>query len=292
MAKLSQSEIEEYRSQGFLVLKNKIDPEALETARKLIVELVNKFARDYLRDGKISSLYEDETFERRLAKINEEHEIETRNWRLIAELGTPESFRLVVHPEILDIIELLIGPEIAWTSSYSVRPKLPKHELTAFPWHQDSQYYGEKTRHIHVVSVWIPPVDVDERNGCLYVIPKSHTWGLLKGARGEDRNVRTFEDVEKRGEEVLLPMKKGDILLFSNLLFHTSKYNTTNTVRWSVDLRYVAPPDSRELTDQEREGYETLTKSHGGMAPITVRSTVAENIASLEQLRDYVAGRH
>ena len=96
-----------------------------------------------------------------------------------------------------------------------------------------------------MVSLSIPLVDVAEDNGCLYVIPGSHKWNLLKGQRGADNKVHTLEGVEQRGQPVALPMVPGDILLFSNLTFHTSKLNSSNSVRWSVDLRYVAPPQAQ-----------------------------------------------
>ena len=290
VAVLDTSDVRAYRDQGYVILRQRIQPEELESARALISGLVDQYARDYLRDGRISSMYEEASFERRLARINEESGIKTRNWALAGAMKTAEHFQLALHPTILDSVESVLGPEIAWTGSYSARPKLPEHELTAVPWHQDSQYYGEATRHLHVVTVWIPLVDVDDRNGCLLVIPRSSDWGLLKGERGEDLNVRTFEDVETRGESVALPMQQGDILLFSNLLFHTSKFNTTNSVRWSVDLRYVEPEVSRERSEEQQEGYNTL-KAHYRAESVTVRSRQPEMIASLAQLQKFVGLR-
>ncbi len=253
MASLSQSDVDTYRDQGYLVLRQCINPDDLSSARVLIDELVNRHARELYQAGKISSLHEGESFERRMVVINEEAGFKTRNWDVTEVSDSPELYPLILHPVILDSVESLLGSEIAWTGSYAARPKIPQHELTAFPWHQDSQYYGEPTKHLHIVSVWIPLVDGDERNGCLYIIPGSHKWGILKGERAADRNIRTFEDVEKKGEPVALPMRAGDILFFTNLTFHTSKLNSTDKVRWSVDLRYVVPPESTN-TDRTRAG--------------------------------------
>jgi len=290
MASLSQSEVDTYRDQGYLVLRQCINPKDLSSARVLIEELVNRHARKLYQAGMISSLYERESFERRMVVINEEAGFKTRNWDVTEVSDSPDLYPLILHPVILDSVELLLGSEIAWTGSYAARPKIPQHELTAFPWHQDSQYYGVPTKHLHIVSVWIPLVDADERNGCLYIIPGSHKWGILKGERAADNNIRTFEDVEKKGEPVALPMKQGDILFFTNLTFHTSKLNSTDKVRWSVDLRYVVPPESQTLTAQEREGYDTLN-DHYKMSTITVRSRQQDKIASMQQLKAYVTRR-
>ncbi len=290
MVPLSQSDVDTYRDQGYLVLRQCINPDDLSSARVLIDELVNRSANELYRAGKISSLHEGESFERRMVVMNEEAGFKTRNWDVTEVFDSPELYPLILHPVILDSVESLLGSEIAWTGSYAARPKIPQHELTAFPWHQDSQYYGEPTKHLHIVSVWIPLVDADERNGCLYIIPGSHKWGLLKGERAADKNIRTFEDVEKKGEPIALPMRVGDILFFTNLTFHTSKLNSSDKVRWSVDLRYIVPPEAETLTEHEREGYNTLN-DHYMMSTITVRSRQPEKIASIQQLKEYVTRR-
>ena len=289
MAQLTPSEVDLYREQGYVVLREVLKLEDLASVRALLMELVDKHARELQRAGKISSLYEDESFERRLLVINEEAELVMRLKDLTHSFNTPELFDLICHPAILDSVESLLGPEVAWTGSYVTRPSLLQKKPTTFPWHQDSQYYGAPTQHLHVVSLWIPLVDVDEHNGCLYVIPGSHLWGLLKCERDPvDDMVHSFENVEKRGNAVALPMRPGDVLFFSNLTFHASKGNTTGRVRWNVDLRYVAAPDAQTLIEKERQGYDTLN-AHYRVVPITVRSRQPENVASLAQLQQFVS---
>ena len=288
MAHLNPSEVDSYRDQGYLLLRQAIKPPDLASVRALILLLVDRHADQLYQAGKISCLYEDEPFEHRLALINQQAELEASLWDLTRAFDCPQLFHLICHPVILDSLESLLGAEIAWTGSCVTRLKLPRHEGAVFPWHQDSQYYGQATQHLHVVSLWIPLVDVAEDNGCLYVIPGSHKWNLLKG------QVHTWEEMEQRGQPVALPMRPGDILLFSNLTFHTSKLNSSNSVRWSVDLRYVASPQAQRLTAQQRRGYDSL-KTHYRVEPITVRSRQPEKIASLAQLqafaRDYSSQR-
>ena len=294
MTPLNPSEVDSYRDQGYLLLRQAIKPPDLASVRALILLLVDRHASQLYQAGKISCLYEDEPFERRVALINQQAELEASLWDLTRAFDCPQLFHLICHPVILDSLESLLGAAIAWTGSYVPRLKLPRNEGTVFPWHQDSQYYGQATQHLHVVSLWIPLVDVAEDNGCLYVIPGSHKCNLLTGQREADNKVHTLEEVEQRGQPVALPMRRGDILLFSNLTFHTSKLNSSNSVRWSVDLRYVAPSQAQRLTAQQRRGYDSL-KTHYRVEPITVRSRQPEKIASLAQLqafaRDYSSQR-
>ena len=261
MTPLNPSEVDSYRDRGYLLLRQAIKPPDLASVRALILLLVDKRAGQLYQAGKISGLYEDEPFEHRLALINQQAELGASLWDLTRAFDGPQLFDLICHPVILDSLESLLGAEIAWTGSYVTRLKLPRNEGTVFPWHQDSQYYGQATQHLHVVSLWIPLVDVAEDNGCLYVIPGSHKWNLLTGQREADNKVHTLEEVEQRGQPAALPMRPGDIFLFSNLTFHASKLNSSNSVRWSVDLRYVAPPQAQRLTAQQRRGYDSL-KTH------------------------------
>ena len=286
MAHLKPSEVDSYRNQGYLLRRQAIKPPDLASVRTLIMVLVDRHASQLYQEGKISCLYEDEPFERRLALINHQAELGASLWDLAQAFDCPELFHLIRHPAILDSLESLLGTEISWTGSYVTRPKLPRNEGTVWPWHQDSQYYGQATQHLHVVSLWIPLVEVNEDNGCLYIIPGSHNWSLLKGQRETDNKVHTLEEVEQRGKPVALPMKQGDILLFSNLTFHASKLNTSSSVRWSVDLRYMASPQAQRQTEQQRQGYDSL-KTHYRVEPITVRSRQPEKVANLPQLQAF-----
>ncbi len=100
--------------------------------------------------------------------------------------------------------------------------------------------------------MWIPLVDVDEGNGCLYVIPGSNRWELIGSARDDNNKMRSFEDVAARGTPIPVPMTVGDILLFSNMTFHGSKVNRSDAVRWSIDIRYARTPGTYAASEQEK----------------------------------------
>ena len=124
-----------------------------------------------------------------------------------------------------------------------------------------------------MVTVWVPLVEATVENGCLWVIPGSHRWGLLDSARGKDFIVRMEENVEERGEPVPVPLAPGGALFMSNLCVHTSKkVNATKGCRWSIDFRYFPTPDRSDLTSEQREAVEfvvNLTRQ-GGREPLVV----------------------
>ncbi len=253
-----QDIVDRYRRDGFVVVEDIINDADLDPMRGFIASKVDGYASEQHARGDLAALYRDEPFERRFAAICEEQGISPRDWRF----GTfgPEFYGLYTNPGILRIVGLLLGGEVSVASSPSLRAKLPGSVTASFPWHQDSHYFDQaevgqvakRTADLHMVSVWVPLVRATVENGCCWVIPGSHRWGLLDAVRGEDRNVRISEDVEARGTPVPVPVGIGGAFFFTNLTVHASKQNATRRSRWSIDFRYIPTPARAALDDRQR----------------------------------------
>jgi phytanoyl-CoA hydroxylase len=267
-----------YQRDGYVVVKDIIDPIDLDPLRNFIKAKVDENAREQYTQGKLSSLYQDESFERRYAVICQEQKVSPRGWNFGS--FSREFYDLYNLPGILQILSLILGPEVSNLGSPALRTKLPGSVITSFPWHQDSQYVdqseiGKKekhTEHLHMVTVWVPLVEATIENGCCWVMPGSHRWGLLDGARGEDSNIRMEEDIEARGTPVPVPLKPGGALFMSNLCAHTSKLNTTQLCRWSIDFRYFPTPGRAALAAEQRGEAEFVQSKilDGGRVPLVV----------------------
>jgi ectoine hydroxylase-related dioxygenase (phytanoyl-CoA dioxygenase family) len=276
---MTDQEIKEtYERNGYVVVENIIEEHELEPIRAHIKTKVDEYAREQYAEGYISSLYETESFEHRYAIIAKELSISPRGW--MGNTYGQEFYNLYNLPGVLDVLSIIHGPEISNIGSPALRTKLPGSVITSFPWHQDSQYVDQsavskKERHtgeLHMVTVWVPLVEATVENGCCWVIPGSNRWGLLSGARGKDNNVRMDEDVEARGNPVPIPLKPGGGLFMSNLCVHTSKLNTTQKCRWSIDFRYFPTPDRSDLTPEQRQAAEFVRDKvrRGGREPLVV----------------------
>lgn len=247
-----------YNRDGYVVVDGLLDDADLDPMRNFIKDNIDQYACEQFAKGNLSSLHETESFERRYAAICEEQGISPRDWTF----GTfgPEFYDLYVNPNILRIINIVLGDEVSVLTNPSMRAKLPNSTVAAFPWHQDSHYFdmsevGKQEKHtesLHLVTVWVPLVPATIENGCCWVIPGSHRWGLLDGIRGPDRNVRIEQDVEARGDPVAVPVDLGGALFFSNLCVHASKQNKTRSSRWSIDFRYFPTPASAGIDDRQQ----------------------------------------
>ncbi len=231
-----------YAQDGYLLVRNAFDPDVLEALRALIDVQVDAYARELLQRGRVRTLHEGLPFPRRLAALLDGTGIRLRKWSNF--LFGPEIHALVTSKRLLHALRAVLGPEVLFHGDYQLTPKLPRNPVQAFPWHQDTLYYGRASRHLHVVTVWVPLVPAHAANGCIEVLPGSHRWGLLDGVRGIEGNVHPLEDIAARGRPVHVEMRPGDALLMGNLTFHASGMNMTDEVRWSIDLGFsAAPPD-------------------------------------------------
>jgi ectoine hydroxylase-related dioxygenase (phytanoyl-CoA dioxygenase family) len=90
------------------------------------------------------------------------------------------------------------------------------------------------------MSVWVPLQDAHERNGCLWVVPGSHTWGIDPYHMVDTGQCRKVIDREAYANEhaIPLPVQAGSVVLFSAWLWHHSKNNETDQVRRAFIVSY------------------------------------------------------
>jgi hypothetical protein len=269
---------------GYLLLPGAISLPAIDDFVHAIEGRVDDLAREMVASGEVHDGRDHLPFDRRLAALYAGRTIDTRSWDSM--LFCREFCELIRHPSLLDRLEPFLGPDITYQGNSHLRPHLPDR-LARLPWHQDAQFYGAGTERMvdHMLQVWLPLTDATRTNGCLAFVPGSHRWGLLPGAVGDTNVARSTADRQEliyrlnaeriAGERVVeLPMRKGDLLVFTNVSVHTGLENRGDTVRWSVDMRFEATLGSRPLSAFERGGYEAMHRRILGRkyVPLRVRS--------------------
>ncbi len=188
----SDQTLGEFQDRGYVVMLGLIEPDVVAGVIAELEAWVNRRAEAMADAGQISDLCEDEPFERRLASLHRQcPESAVLAKQLRAELHWPGMFGLFFHPKLLDVVELILGPEIRLYPNYSVRPKLPQHAPTKVLWHQDAGYtesgvHGEDPQAgdetveaLRMVNVWSPLVPARVANGCLKFVPGTHKLGVV-----------------------------------------------------------------------------------------------------------------
>ena len=158
-------------------------------------------------------------------------------------------------PEVLDMVEQLIGPDIAlWNSSFFAKPALEGFET---PWHQDGEYWP--LRPLATCTAWIAVDASTPENGCLRVIKGSHKAKRLRSHHtnsSPDLTLNQEIDADEFDEcqAVDLVLDPGQISLHDVYLTHGSSANGSPHPRRGMTLRYMPTTTvfDREFADELR----------------------------------------
>jgi ectoine hydroxylase-related dioxygenase (phytanoyl-CoA dioxygenase family) len=146
---------------------------------------------------------------------------------------------MVAHPRIVQVLTDLIGPNVQLHHTKMLVK--PPEQGAPFPMHQDYPYFPHERHTVLAASIHLD--ETDEENGCLHVIPGSHTWGPLE-AQGESKTV------DYRLESgTPCPASPGDVLFFNYLTIHGSGINASTRTRRNVLFQYRDPADPPVLRD-------------------------------------------
>jgi ectoine hydroxylase-related dioxygenase (phytanoyl-CoA dioxygenase family) len=162
------------------------------------------------------------------------------------------------NDEILDMVEQVIGPDIAlWNSSFFAKPA---GNGKATPWHQDGEYWP--IRPLATCTVWLAVDDATPENGCLRIIKGSHkNKDLLKHETNPSDNLTLNQELLKteydESKAVDLVLKRGQISLHDVFLVHGSEPNTSPNPRRGMTMRFM-PTTSVFDHQLAREQYKNM----------------------------------
>jgi len=109
------------------------------------------------------------------------------------------------------------------------------------PWHQDSFYFPFDPPR-PVVGIWLAVTEATLHNGCLHVLPGSHTEPVhthLPDARpGANYGYTEIVDHDM-GASVPVLMQPGDLLVFDSHLMHRSTDNESDALRAAMVFHYA-----------------------------------------------------
>jgi hypothetical protein len=219
---------------------------------------VEKFRADgYLLPGR--QLFAPEKLDR-LESIFDEH-LSDKGDKLSDELDTPH-FRdprlleFLLSDEVLDLVEPLVGPDIALWSSHFIS-KDP-YTGRATPWHEDSAFWnGRLSAYDRIVTVWLALGPSNRENGCMRVIPGTQVNGFSDYVP-TDKSVMTFHAEIPTVEEskaVYFELERGQFSLHDGRIIHGAEPNTSPIRRTGYTMRYF-PASVRVLPVEGNAGWK------------------------------------
>lgn len=147
-------------------------------------------------------------------------------------------FDICMDERILDYVEPLLGPNFyMWASNFFIKEA---RSLETVAWHQDAYYWP--LRPIESLTVWIAFDDVDEENGAMQVIPKSHTRRLVPHNRapGSDSVLSLVADTSEFDLDTVVSVNlaRGAVSIHDDKLLHCSPGNPSDRRRAGFTIRF------------------------------------------------------
>lgn len=233
---LSTEELEAYKTDGYLIIKNILTPAGLERMRAECMEAWNseKEAFDSSRSWLQNSLLVNIHHKANIAKM------------------------YYFEGPLVDIASQIIGPNIKGATS-QLTFKM-RGNTKPFGWHQDNGY-GELEPY-NAITTLTALDDTDRGNGCLWLIPASHTQGQIRVEQSAAEKLKQTEIVVDADDSLAVPMemKAGDSLIFNCWMLHKSDGNfSSNRDRRILFLRY-ADADAVEVYNDRKPRLGRLLK--------------------------------
>ena len=220
---LSQAEIETYRSDGLVI------PSQYRVADTILAR-VNQLYQKLLDDNHDSPDFSADFILGPHLDADGTYGIK----------GDPEWLEFAQIPEILDMVEQLIGADfILWGMTIFGKPaRVGK----ATPWHQDGDYYPIEP--LETLTVWISLDGSTPDQGCMQFIPGSHREHKIYSHHFEHRDDYTLAQVIDDDQVDLsqardIVLEPGQISLHDVYLVHGSGANLSDKRRMGLVLRIM-----------------------------------------------------
>lgn len=233
---ITDAQWRQYERDGYLKLGKVLSDADLRALQQRIDDIMlGKAKVDY---SKLLMQLDSETGKYEDAGVQSRgHKGATLNYRKIQELEQDDLFLTYMsRPIFREICRRTYG-NAAISSFRAMFMNKPARKGTFLPWHQDRWTYLDKDPQI---TVWTALDPATKANGCVQVVPGSHTQGLINPS-----HLSGFLTPEQAAQHatpdkiVYLELQPGEVALLHNYLLHASDVNKTDVSRRAFSVCYM-----------------------------------------------------
>ncbi|WNR45327.1 phytanoyl-CoA dioxygenase family protein [Paenibacillus roseipurpureus] len=221
---ITDEHISFYRENGFVKVENMLTGEELEQLRDYLEEAMHTESSRSVQTDKQGGLY----YRVLNQKVN--------TWRDHAGMG-----KFSFHERFAQSALALTGSEeIRFFHDHGLW-KMP-NDSKPTPWHQDTPYWPINEAEKGMMSIWIALDDVNEQNGCMAFVPKSHKVGKLTSIDlANPQNIFDYVEGGQLNDQkpVVVPLKAGSCTFHNGLTFHYAHANVTDRPRRALAIIYM-----------------------------------------------------
>ncbi len=251
MAIVSESYKEQYKNDGYIVIKDVIPYDMIASLYKAMVQIFKKYNPDAPANLLEGKPWENPTFHELMARFRDErptyfsHMYDSMQTNVML-------WRIGVHEKASQIAAELMGDDSTGLTFTDILLRMDASGDTKnkLDWHQDSSYFRQNNYGNNGCVCSVSMRDLKPGMGPLVILPGSHTIGRIEISGDVDDKDRYSsiksqqyavpqEYVDKfKDKEMQVIAKSGDAMFMNFDLIHRSGTNTSGTFRFSAIARY------------------------------------------------------
>jgi len=234
---LSDAQREFYDKNGFVVIKHLYNADELEKYRSRFVSICNgDIERPFLM-----TVMRDIMIAKKKGVKGEEFITKIQDMQ-----NDPVFWEYIAHAKSMRYVEAIVG-EGGVTAIHNMLINKPSDlglGSSRHPMHQDLWYFPHRPSE-RIVASWTAMQTIDEKNGCLVVLPGTHKGALMLHEYPNDGIVnKAYHGIQGTTEADLkkavpLIMEPGDTVFFHPLLHHGSGRNLSPGYRKAISAHYA-----------------------------------------------------
>lgn len=241
--RFTQDEVQSFRSEGYFIARHLIPTDYIATMRQITQRDLAAHQGDIEYEAELN-------YPGAPASLDAEGGKTARRLRQ-AISRDPVFMKLVREPFLLERLQQLLGPHVVMPLVHHncIMTKQPCFSSDT-GWHQDTRYWAFTTGEL--VNLWIALGPETPHNGCLQVLPGTHTGPAPARLLDDAQFLRT--DLEENRPLLqtarLAELQPGDALFFHARCFHAATRNYSSETKHSVVFTFRSfdnppVPDSR-----------------------------------------------
>lgn len=235
---------DEFEDRGYIIVKGAIEEQYFQDIERSFLAFLRKYSSERFAGFTAGNLMEDQNFHDAYLDLKK------KSPRLAGAVYDSIQcayplIKLSISPSIVAAISELAGVPTTEISNFNhgLRMDIPRDEKNLSPWHQDT--FNDEGYHDYKagITAWMPLHTVDSHNGSLWVCPQSHQERVARKVKERPDPTASLEyffpnDYLNKFERISVEMNRGDLLLLSMNLVHSSGENQSSRVRFTVQTRY------------------------------------------------------
>jgi phytanoyl-CoA hydroxylase len=233
----THQDVEEFARRGYLIVRGLLDEETrermLERTRRDLRELTGpiEFEAELQYPGAPDSF--DSEGGRTARRLKAAHQRD------------PVFLEFLRRPAVCNRLEQLLTAPVSMPTAHHncIMTKHPRFSSDT-GWHQDIRYWRfEKSE---LVTLWLALGEEHTENGCLKVIPGSHSAAYSRDRFDDELFLRTdlAENQLLISSAEFVTLSPGDVLLFHCRLFHSATRNYSDQPKYSAVFTFRGPDNA------------------------------------------------